>query len=159
MKFLKTIRIDPSDAHVFECAAESGEWAIAGGFVFSEMNEEDLSGKTRQAFSNGFLSLISFGHSTFCVVANIEDVEIENLTDKLAEHFVKQYGAPTLDEARIAARDEISFIVEMCDEIPINSVFTLLRFFDEDGEIREEFRIVDAPGEKLHTRVWDITEG
>lgn len=159
MKFLKTIRIDPSDVHVFERPAESGEWAIAGGFVFSGASESDLSGKTKQAFANGFLSLVSFGHSTFCVVANINDAEIEKLTGSLAQHFMDHYGAPSLDEANIAARAEISFIVEMCEENPINSVFTLLRLFDDDGEIREEFRIVDAPGEELHARVWDVEEG
>jgi hypothetical protein len=42
--------------------------------------------------------------------------------------------------------------------LPINSVFTLRRFFDETGEIREEFRTVDPPGEKLHARIWDVVE-
>jgi len=158
MKFLKTIRIDPSDAHVFERPADSGEWAIAGGFSFAGISEEDLSGKTRQAFSNGFLSLDSFGYSTFTVVANINEVELEKLTGQLVRHLVDNYGAPTAEAAKIAAQGEVSFISEMCEENPINSVFTLLRSLDDDGQIKEEFRIVDAPGEALHARVWDVEE-
>jgi len=156
MKFLKTIQIDPSDVRVFEHAASSGEWAIAGGFSFAGITENDLTGKVRQAFSNGFLSLESFGHSTFTVVANIDETDVENLVMELAQHLVDQYGAPTPQDARNAAQGEVSFIVDMCKEIPINSVFTLLRTLDDDGEIKEEFRIVDAPGDALHARVWDV---
>ncbi|MFK5980446.1 MAG: DUF6505 family protein [Rhizobiaceae bacterium] len=158
MKLLKTIQIDPSDNHVFEHAAGSGEWAIAGGFSFAGITEDALTGKVRQAFSNGFLSLESSGHSTFTVVANIEDTEVENLIAQLSQNLIDYYGAPTQKDAREAAQGEVSFIVDMCEEIPINSVFTLLRTLDDDGQIKEEFRIVDAPGEALHARVWDVEE-
>lgn len=158
MKFLKTIQIDPSDIHVFEHAAGSGEWAIAGGFSFAGITENDLTGKVRQAFSNGFLSLESFGHSTFAVVANIEDADTENLVTQLAQHLADHYGAPTPADAKNAAHGEVSFICDMCKEIPINSVFTLLRTLDDEGQIKEEFRIVDVPGEALHARVWDVEE-
>ena len=158
MKFLKTIQIDPSDIHVFEHASGSGEWAIAGGFSFAGITESDLTGKVRQAFSNGFLSLESFGHSTFTVVANIKEADVENLVTQLAKHLTDHYGAPTPEDANKAAKGEVSFITDMCEEIPINSVFTLMRTLDDDGEIKEEFRIVDAPGEALHARVWDVEE-
>ena len=34
VKLLRTIRLDPSDTFVFERAAEPGEWAVSGAFVF-----------------------------------------------------------------------------------------------------------------------------
>ena len=34
VKLLRTIRLDPSDTFVFERAAEPGEWAVSGSFVF-----------------------------------------------------------------------------------------------------------------------------
>ena len=34
VKLLRTIRLDPSDTFVFEKAAEPGEWAVSGAFVF-----------------------------------------------------------------------------------------------------------------------------
>ena len=158
MKFLKTIRFDPSDTHVFEQAAGGDEWAIPGGFAFAGLAEEALTGKRKQAFSNGFLSLESFGRSTFVSVAEVSADQVEGLISRLAEHFAGQYGAPSVEAALPAARDEVNFVLELCREAPINSVFTLRRFFDETGEIREEFRIVNAPGETPHARIWDVVE-
>jgi hypothetical protein len=158
MKFLKTIRFDASDAHVFDKPAGSDEWAVPGGFAFAGLSEAALTGKRKQAFSNGFLSLESFGHSTFTSVAEVSADRIETLIQGLARHFVDHYGAPSLEEAAPAATGEVNFVLELCRELPINSVVTLRRFFDETGEIREEFRTVDPPGEKLHARIWDVVE-
>jgi hypothetical protein len=158
MKLLKTIRFDPSDTQVFERAAEPDEWAIPGGFAFAGTTQSSLTGKRKQAFSNGFLSLGSFGHSTFTSVAEITDVQIESLVTVLAQHFADHYGAPSADDARTTAREEIDFTTDLCHEAQINSVFALSRFFDDAGDVREEFRLIDPPGEKLHARVWDVVE-
>lgn len=158
MKFLKTIHFDQSDMHVFPKPAESDEWAVSGGFSFSDMDEEDLQGKWKQAFSNGFFSIESFGHATFTQVVFMELDELHALTEALAQYFVQRFGAPSVDEARPVAAAEIDFVMKLCEDVPINSVFTVRRFFDDAGEIREEFRIVDAPGEKPHARVWDVVE-
>lgn len=158
MKFLKTIRFDPSDTHVFDNAAEPDEWAVPGGFAFSGAAEDKLTDKRKQAFSNGFLSLESFGHSTFTSVAEISARDAETLVENLATRFAEHHGAPSVEAARPVAREEIEFVTDLCRETPINTVFTLRRFFDEAGEIREEFRVVDPPGEKPHARVWDVVE-
>ena len=158
MKFLKTIRFDPSDSHVFSSAANVDEWAIPGGFCFACIEEEAVTGKMKQAFSNGFLSLESFGFSTFVSVAEISEASVADLIDNLAQYFVAKFDAPSMEEARPAAQAEIDFVRDMCSSVAINSIFTLRRFFDDAGEIREEFRIVDAPGEKPHARVWEVVE-
>jgi len=158
MKFLKTIRFDPSDSHVFENAANQDEWAIPGSFVFSGTNEEEIRGKQKQAFSNGFMSLEGSGFSTFASVAEIDAAAIDELTKVLAGIFVSDFDAPSLDAAKPFAETEIQFVLDMCADVSINSIFTLRRFFDDDGEIREEFRIVDAPGAKPHARVWEVIE-
>ncbi|MEL7416818.1 MAG: DUF6505 family protein, partial [Pseudomonadota bacterium] len=85
--FPRTIRLDESDGNVFTRPAESGEWAISGGFEFSNWSDADLTGKARQAFANGWLSLDSFGRATFVAVAKIEPAEVEELTTRLAGHF------------------------------------------------------------------------
>jgi hypothetical protein len=56
MKLARTLRLDVSDDNVFENPAPSGEWAISGGFEFSNWTEAELKGKARQAFSNGWNS-------------------------------------------------------------------------------------------------------
>lgn len=158
MKFLKTIRFDPSDAHVYENAASVDEWAISGGFVFSGAQEKELIGKTRQAFSNGFLSVESFGHSTFVSVAEISSDQLAELKSKSPSRFVTYLNAPSIEEAQIVVDAEIGFVLDLCEHVPINSVFATTRHFDEAGEIKEEFRIIDAPKEKMHTKIWEIVE-
>ena len=41
LKFPRTIRLDPSDTFVFERAAEPGEWAVSGAFVFWNRDPAD----------------------------------------------------------------------------------------------------------------------
>lgn len=158
MKFLKVIRFDASDDHAFEAAAHEGEWAVSGCFSFSALAPEALAGKTRQAFANGFLGIPSFGRSTFAAVGEITAPEHEALASALAIHFIDRYGAPGPAEARAAADEEMAFVADLCAAKPINTVFTLRRAHAEDGNIREEFRVVQAPSEPQHARIWDIAD-
>ena len=87
-RFLKTIRFDASDSFAFPLAAEPDEWAISGGFAFADLEPGEVTGKTRQAFANGFLGLTSYGHATFTSVATMTDAERDAITDRLARHFV-----------------------------------------------------------------------
>ena len=157
MKLLRVIRFDSSDDHVFERAGSVDEWAISGGFEFADVEPADLTGKTRQAFANGFLGVPSFGRSTFAVVAEIAEDELDTVRQALADHFVERYGAPDLDTALAAAGDELGFVAELCADQPINTVFTVRRTLD-DGGIREEFREIAPPSEPRHTRIWDVVE-
>lgn len=159
MKFLRTIRFDASDDNVYEVAAGPDEWAISGAFAFTGLAPEEVKGKLRQGFANGFLGLTSFGRSTFATVAEIDAEELVMVQRTLATHFVERYGAPNKDAALTAAQEEADFVRELCEDSLVNTVFTVRRLFDEDGEIREEFRIVKAPGgQPLHTRIWSIEE-
>ena len=72
MKMLKTIHFDQTDGNVYELPAGTDEWAISGAFAFSRLEEGEIKGKLKQAFSNGFLSLENFGRATFATVAEIE---------------------------------------------------------------------------------------
>lgn len=158
MKLLRTIRFDQSDEHVFEKAAGSDEWAVPGGFAFAGMAREAITGKTRQAFANGFLSLESFGRSTFATVAEIGNDDYGKMTEALAAHFCEAHGAPDVESALPVAHEEMDFVAGLVADAPINTVFTLRRFHDDNGEIREEFRTVTPPREPLHTRIWDVVD-
>ena len=145
MKLARTIRFDESDGLVFDRAAESGEWAISGAFAFSHLEEGDLTGKTRQAFRNGWLSLESWGRATFVAVAVVEQAEIDALTMALAAHFVGAWGAPSLEQALPVAEAEMAHMLELCDEHRPNTLIAVERNLEEAG-IRESFRII-APQE------------
>jgi len=157
-KFLKTIRFDPSDTRVYERPADPDEWAIPGGFEFAGLDGEMPTGKTRQAFSHGFLSLESFGRSTFVSVAEVADDARARLEQGLASHFLDRCGAPDREQALAAAREEIGFVCDLCADVAVGSVFALQRSFDEHGEVREVFRLADPRAARTHARVWEIVE-
>lgn len=159
LKFLSTIRFDASDEHVYERAAEQGEWAVSGAFAFAGLERGALTGKARQAFANGFLGLESFGRSTFASVAEMSEEERIRVERTLARHLVSDYGAPDEETALSAAREEIDFVADLCAESLINTVFTVRRHFDEDGGIREEFRTIQAPSSQpMHSRIWNVVD-
>ena len=154
MRFPKTIRMDQSDAHAFDHAAKPGEWAVTGAFAFTDLEPSSLTGKTRQAFRNGFLGIDSFGWSTFVAVSEIDAVTYEAVVGKLADHFVAEYGAPNRDAALAAAREEADFAASLCEH-PVNTVITMSRDHGPDG-IVEEFRTVDA-GDGDAANVWQVS--
>ena len=86
MKLLRTIRLDPSDTFVFEKAAEPGEWAVSGAFVFWNTDPAVLAGKARSAFRGGFLGVGSLGWSTLVQIVEASDDELEVVRGALARH-------------------------------------------------------------------------
>ncbi|MFN3209436.1 MAG: DUF6505 family protein [Roseovarius sp.] len=143
MKLARAIHFDESDMRVYPSPARTGEWCVSGGFEFSNWSEADLSGKQRQAFSNGWLGLETFGRVTFVAVTRIEDAERATLTDALAQHFVSVYGAPDIDAARPVAADEIAQMIEMCEDHDPNTLLTVARELTEAG-VRETYRAIAA---------------
>lgn len=159
MNFLRSIRFDDSDDNVFERAAQPGEWVVSGAFAFAHLSGEGLTGKTRQAFANGFLGLPSFGRSTFAAVASIEEAEIDEVSHILAQHFIDMYGAPGMEVALPAAKEEVAFILELCEEARPGTVFMVRRELDEGGSIREEYRKVDAKNAPVQPgRIWEVVD-
>lgn len=158
MRFPKTMQLDLSDWQVFERTAEPGEAAVSGAFAFAfafaDADPDVLEGKPAQAFRNGFLGVDSFGRATFVMVAEIDEAEFESVVDRLAEHFVSEYGAPDVEAARPAAREEAAFAASLCDH-PIGTLIIVERSFGPDG-IVESFRAVDRRHEDEHAKIWEI---
>lgn len=148
MQFARVIRLDESDMNVFEIAAETGEWAISGAFEFSDWDEARLKGKARQAFSNGWLGLDSFGRSTFIAVSPITEPEYDALALRLAEHFVARYGAPGVEAALPVAREELSQMRDMCEDQEANTLLVVERSLEDVG-VREKFRVIAPKGASL----------
>lgn len=148
MKLARTIHFDDSDFNVFARPAETGEWAISGGFEFSNWTDGDLVGKARQAFANGWLGLESYGRATFVAVVKIENAEIETLTDQLAQHFVEIYGAPTLEAARSVAAQELEYMSELAEDQDPNAILVVQRELTESG-VKESFRAIKSQDAEL----------
>jgi len=138
VKLLRTIRLDPSDTFVFTKPAEPGEWAVSGAFVFSDDDPAKLEGKARSAFRGGFLGVDSLGWSTLVQIVEASEQDRAALVDALAQQLVARFGAPTADQARAAAEEEVAFAASLCSQ-PADTLIAVHRSF-ENGEIREAFR-------------------
>jgi Family of unknown function (DUF6505) len=159
MKFLKTIRFDASDERVFELAAAPEEWAVSGAFAFADLADDAIAGKTKQAFANGFLGISSFGRSTFATIAEATPEDLDEVEQRLAAHLVASYGAPGFEAARLVAKEEAEFVVNLCRDARINTVFTVRRTRAGNDQFKEEFRIIRPPtGESPHARIWTVVE-
>lgn len=156
-RFPLTIRLDQSDGHVFERAAEPGEWAIPGSFAFAADDLGALDGKRLQAFRHGFLGLRSFGWSTLVEVGEIADEEFEIMVNALALHFVARHGAPDAKAALPAAEAEAEFAAGLCEYEP-HTLLAIERELGPDG-IVERFKVIRPRSEDAgRPRVWSIVE-
>ncbi|MGJ8584475.1 MAG: DUF6505 family protein [Marinosulfonomonas sp.] len=143
MMLARAIHFDESDMNVYHSPARTGEWCISGGFEFSNWGESDLVGKARQAFANGWLGVETFGRATFVAVTQIEEAELNQLADSLAQHFVSVYGAPSVEAARGVAMEELAHMVELCEDQPANTLLNVQRELTEAG-VKESFRMIES---------------
>ena len=156
MKLLRTIRLDPSDAFVFTRAAEPGEWAVAGTFLFWEQPLDGLIGKERAAFRSGLLGIESFGWSTLTTIIEATETEFEAAVERLAGQLLARCGAPSLDAARDAARAEFAYAAELAE--PAVGTLVAIHRSVEEGEIIERFRTLLPGTDEKHGRVFTFLE-
>ena len=138
VKLLRTIRLDPSDTFVFEKAAEPGEWAVSGAFVFWDRDPAALEGKARSAFRGGFLGVASLGWSTL--------VQIVEASDARSRGGGRYAGATTgrefrrADARRRARRGGRGSHLRRVALQPAAGHADRRASHVEDGEVREAFR-------------------
>jgi hypothetical protein len=138
MKLLRTIRLDTSDTFVFKKAAEPGEWAVSGAFVFAGADGDALQSKSRTAFRSGFLGIGSLGWSTLVQIVEASESDRATAVETLARRLVEHFGAPGLQAAYPAAEEEIAFAASLCSHAT-GVVIAVSRSF-AGGSVRETFR-------------------
>jgi hypothetical protein len=160
LKFPRTIRLDPSDTFVFARAAEPGEWAVSGGFMFWNRDLAALEQKQRVALRSGFLGIESLGWSTLAIVTEATEAERQAMIERLAGQLMGKFGAPDANAARLAAEEEIAFAGSLCEHPP-QTLLAVQRSV-ENGEIRERFRTLKphpdaAEADRLHAHISAFT--
>jgi len=160
LKLPRTIRLDASDTFVFESAANPGEWAVSGAFVFWDKAPEALTQKQRVALRSGFLGIDSLGWSTLAIVTEATEADRQAMVERLASVLLEKFGAPDLEAARVGAAEEVAFAASLCQH-PLQTLLAVQRNI-ENGEMRERFRTLKpreaAPGEdRLHAHVSAFT--
>jgi Family of unknown function (DUF6505) len=153
LKLPRTIRLDPSDTFVFERAAELGEWAVSGAFVFWNRDPATLGQKQRVALRSGFLGIDSLGWSTLAIVTEATDADKQAMVERLVRQMLEKFGAPDLEAARGAAEEEVAFAASLCDHA--SGTLLAVQRSVENGEIRERFRTLKpreaaADADRLH---------
>jgi hypothetical protein len=156
MKLLRTIRLDPSDTFVFARAAEPGEWAVSGAFMFWNGDPATMDGKERAAFRSGFLGVESLGRSTLVQIVEASEDDRRAAIDTLARQLVAVFGAPSVADAVAAAEEEFAFAASLCEHPP-DTLVAVHRSF-EDGEIREAFRTLRPRGERRPMRAFTFLD-
>ena len=156
MKLLRTIQLDTSDTFVFARAAEPGEWAVSGAFVFWNAEADKLEGKARSAFRSGFLGIESLGWSTLVQIVEASEADRAALIEQLAQQLVAQFGAPNVEAARGAAEEEVAFTQSLCNHPP-DTLIAVHRGF-EDGAVREAFRTLHPRADKKPMRAFSFLE-
>src|SRR3954449_8677760 len=156
LKLPRTIRLDASDTFGFERAAESGEWAVSGAFVFWNRDLANLDQKQRVALRSGILGIDSLGWSTLAIVTEAKEADRQVMVERLASVLLEKFGAPDFEAARAGAEEEVAFAASLCQHPP-QTLLAVQRSI-EDGEMRERFRTLKpreaAPGEdRLHAHV------
>ncbi|WP_298837064.1 DUF6505 family protein [uncultured Roseobacter sp.] len=142
MKLARAIHFDDSDTRVFHSPARTGEWCISGGFEFSNWSEGDLVGKAKQAFTNGWMGVETFGRTSFVAVTQVEQNEIDALAQALAQHFVDIYGAPSAAAALPVATEELQQMIELCEDFAPNTLLTVTRELTDAG-VRESYGMIE----------------
>ena len=95
LKLPRTIRLDPSDTFVFERAADPGEWAVSGAFVFKGCNDPTVLGqKQRVALRSGFLGVESLGWSTLAIVTEATETDMLGAVEHLTAQLLAQSARP-----------------------------------------------------------------
>jgi hypothetical protein len=156
MKLLKTIRADRSDTFIFDKAAEPGEWAVSGAFVFTHQEPPSLTGKARAAFRGGFLGIDSFGWSTLVQIVEANEADQAAAVALLATQLVRRCGAPDLLTARVAAEEELSFAASLC-EPPVGMLIAVSRRYEEDMT-HEAFRTLQASAQWRQAPVFTFVD-
>src|SRR6267154_571677 len=137
LKLPRTIRLDPSDTFVFERAAEPGEWAVSGVFVFWNRDA-----------------------ATLAIVTEATEADRQAMIDRLAGQLLEQFGAPDMQAARTAAEEEVAFAASLCDHAA-QTLLAVQRSI-ENGEIRERFRTLkprqaETGADRLHAHASAFT--
>ena len=146
MKLLRTIRLDPSDTFVFERAAEPGEWAVSGAFMFAERRSVERSQARRaRRFAAGFLGVASFGWSTLGADRRGQRRTTASPRSTRSRSNSSRISArPPSRTAVAAAEEEVAFAASLCNH-PLDTLIAVRRSHD-GGEIREAFRTLRPRG-------------
>jgi hypothetical protein len=138
-KLLRAVRLDDSDERVFAgCgAARDGEWLVTGGYAVCDFANARRCEPSCRCDSS-FVAVDSRHRCSIAEVAEVSERDLESHADALAWHLVRSWGAPSWDEARRLAAEEIRHTAEVCETLAPDVWITVKRAPSADGSALEE---------------------
>ena len=144
-KLLRAVRLDDSDTSVFQAcgAAQEGEWVVTGGFAACDFDTAPRC-EPRCHCEASFVAVGSRRRCTIAEVAEATDAEVEQVTDALAWHLVRGWGAPSWEVAREVAEEEVRHTGEVCETLEPEVWITVKRARrDGDRALEEQYAVYD----------------
>jgi len=141
MKFLKAVRLDASDDLVYSegGAARDGEWLVSGGYALCDpTGASHRTPKCRCLTS--FVGVESHGRCTVAEVVEIDETGYRQIIERLTRYFTDNLGAPTMEAARTAARDEAEYTADLCESFSPEVWITVERTPADDG-VKEHYSV------------------
>ena len=144
-KLLRAVRLDDSDDAVFRAcgAAKDGEPVVTGGYAVCDFTGERRCDPSCHCEAS-FVAVGSAARSTIAEVVEASDEEFAAQVDALAWHLVKAWGAPSWEDARAVAEEELRHTAEVCETLAPECWITVKRERRPEGdEVDEQYSVYD----------------
>ena len=152
-KFLRAVRLDDSDDHVFRAcgAAREGEAVVTGGFAVCDFEVSPRCDPVCHC-SSSFLAVGSRARCSIAEVVEVSNADLDAQVDALAWHLVKAWGAPSWDAAHQVALDEVRHTSEVCETLAPEVWITVKRTRNAEGTaLEEQYSVYDRLMIGAHT--------
>jgi|SRR5881394_2839017 len=138
-KLLRAVRLDDSDEHVFRTcgAARDGDWVVSGGYAVCEFARERRCDPSCHCEAS-FVAVESRARCSIAEVVEVAESDLEAQADALAWYLVRAWNAPSWEEARELAAEEVRHTAEVCDTLAPEVWITVKRTPSVDGAALEE---------------------
>ncbi|HSO06861.1 MAG TPA: DUF6505 family protein [Pelomicrobium sp.] len=141
MRFLKAVRLDASDEHVFAAdgAAEDGEWLVSGGYAVCPLE----CGEHRRPGCHCLDSFVAAGSLRRCTIGEvvpIDEAGYREVIEHMVRHFVADLGAPSEGDARRVAEEEAAYTADLCQGFAEGVWITVQREPNAEG-IGEHYKV------------------
>lgn len=144
-KLLRAVRLDDSDEHLFRgCgAASDGAPVVSGGYAVCDFAAAPRCEPACHCESS-FVAVASRSRCSIAEVVEVSEEEMQSQVDALAWHLVKAWGAPSWEQARALAEEEVRHTAEVCETLAPEVWITVQREpGTEPGAVSERYAVYD----------------
>ena len=144
-KLLRAVRLDDSDDHVFRAcgAAKDGEWVVSGGYAVCDFAAAPRCDPACHCESS-FVAVESRARCSIAEVVEVSEGDVEAQADALAWYLVRSWGAPSWEDARRLAEEEVRHTAEVCETLAPEVWITVKRAPSVDGcALEEQYSVYD----------------